>query len=737
MRLRIIAISLTLIFLATLVNFPTVSAQSSYDKFGPRVKDILFNVAGDVGKEAQMLEDGLIDVMDWAVPVGKLTAWQTNPDIVLGDYDEAGWYEYDLNLQMWPIGHGTMNGLKETEGGAAPTTAMDWTVPPGWDGHYWIENDRRCNDSREFRRAVAHLTDRGAISSQFEGTISPMETFIYPMLASWLNPDVPTYAFGLDLAREHLDAGGFMDYRGDSMREYCPDVAAREAWKAAGRNKNNPPAGVEDIPDIQLWSRSDDPPRKYAGNILFQYMEAVNIDVDYYEGSYGYCTSHAWKYYDYHIYTGGWSGGSMPDHYETLFAAYRDNYPDTDADNYNRYHRKDYDQISYNFKSSLDIDTAKSWLFQCEYMIADDVACIPLYTMSGSVAHRLKYGSFTGESQYAGKEWLGFANELGYGFYGANMGFSALNVHPQDFERGGTLRHGLVAKPDKLDPVDSESFYEAIILSKIYEPLLVRDPYSSTTYLPWLASSYTTGTWNNTENNPAGRTCSKLTVNLLPNILFHDNHLLTPEDIEFTYWYKQQAKSVSEYSNLKEYHHSEISGNTIDICFNITSFLTVSWAAGVTIIPKHIFEAYPPKLPGDTTEPGSWSFAPDEEDKLIGTGPFRAVKDGIVGRIDKVEGEYYHLVTNPTYFRELVRPDFVNHPAGGSTTPGHDGLVNIWDFSVVILKFGHAKPWALDPVWGPIADVDQNYYVDLDDIMEVGARLGTGGFVDGYPSYYG
>jgi len=293
------------------------------------------------------------------------------------------------------------------------------------------------------------------------------------------------------------------------------------------------------------------------------------------------------------------------------------------------------------------------------------------------------------------------------------------------------LRHGLVAKPDKLDPVDSESFYEWLILEKIYEPLIVRDPYNSTKYIPWLCSSYQTGTWL----NASGNLCSKVTVNLLPNVLFHDSHRLTPDDIEFTFGYKQAAKSVGEYTSLKDYHHCEISGNTIDICFNLTSFLAVSWVAAVTIIPEHIFEPYPPTLPGDTTEPGSWSFAPDEEDKLIGTGPFRCVDDGVVGRIDKVEGEYYHLVVNPTYFRELVQPDFAAR-VGGTTTPGHDTKVDIYDFAMVILRFGHMPPWP-DPTWGPIADVDKNYYVDLDDIMEVGARLGGLGYVDGYPGYYG
>jgi ABC-type transport system substrate-binding protein len=726
MKLKFLAISLVLAMLVTSMNATTVSAQGTFEKYGPRVKDLIFNVGGDVTKEATMLENGLIDYMDWAVPSGKITSWSTNPNIVMGEYSEAGWYEYDLNLQMWPIGHGIMDG---GDGGAAPTAAMDWTFPTSWDaGSYWIDySDQRDVDARWFRKALAYLTNRGAISTAFEGTITPMETFIFPTIGGWENPSAPKYPFGIAEAKACFDSGGFMDYDSDGWREYCKHVTQREAWKLGGPV----PSDVEEIPDIQLWSRSDDPPRQKAGAMLREYLESYcNVDVDYNEGSYSYCTPHAWDDYDYHIYTGGWGWGSMPDMYEVLWHSERDIYPQTDGDNYNRYHRQEYDVLASAFKSSLDLATAKSYLYQCQMMLHDDVACIPLYTMSGYVAHRTYYGDFVGEQKYKGKTWLGFANEQGYGYYGANFGFSSINAHPADFQRGGTLRHGLVAKPDKLDPVDSESFYEAMILSKIYEPLIVRHPFDTTTYLPWMCSSFSDGTWDNN-----GRTCSKLTVNLLPNILFHDNHLVTPEDVEFSYWYAKAAMSVSEYAVLKEYDHCEISGNTIAICFNTTSFLVQSWVAGVSIIPKHIWEPYPPKLPGDTTQPGSWAFAPDEEDALIGTGPFRCFKDGVVGRIDKVEGEYYHLVANPTYFREMVQPDFATL-VGGVVTPGHSGRVDIDDFSMVILKFGHLAPWTLDPVWGPIADVNKDYIVDLDDIMETGARFGQTGYVNGYPSYY-
>jgi hypothetical protein len=158
----------------------------------------------------------------------------------------------------------------------------------------------------------------------------------------------------------------------------------------------------------------------------------------------------------------------------------------------------------------------------------------------------------------------------------------------------------------------------------------------------------------------------------------------------------------------------------------------LSWVAGTAIIPEHIWEAYPPTLPGDPAIPGSWSFSPEAENKLIGTGPFRAYKDNIVGKLDISAGrDLIHLSANPTYHRELIRPDFVN----SDIQPVPDGVVDIDDFGMIIGKYGDAKPWS-DPTWGPITDVNKDGLVDVDDIMETGARFGLTGCQSGYPPGY-
>ena len=733
MKLKILAISMVLILAMMAASITEVSSAGTFEKFGPRVNDIIFRVAGSLSAESTELENGLIDYMDWAVEAVKLSAWETNPNLVLETYSEAGWYEYDLNLQMWPIGHGSMNPAQGADGGAAPTTGMSWTVPVGWDGHRWINYTcQRCLDSKQFRQALAHLTNRTALDITYPRTLDLMETFIFPTIGGWLNPAAPKYATSIVEAKAHFDAGGFKDYDGDGRREYNKNVAARNAWLPG----QPAPAGTEEIPDIQLLRRTDDPPRNTAGLMLKSALDTCMVFTDDVSGTYSQLTPMVWKTYNYHIYTGGWGWATIPDMYYECWNSEKDNYPNTDGDNYNRYHRKEYDTISRKFKTSPTAAGAKAWLDECQAMLHDDVACIPLYTMAGYVAHRKNYGVHPGEEAYAGLEWQGFLDEQGFGYYGGAFGFSSINGHPAGYDRGGTIRHGLIDIPAKIDPLDSESFYEAQIISKIYEPLITRNPTDVASYIPWMVNSFEEGTWVNEE----GDTCSKITVTLRSNILFHDNHPVTPEDVEFSYEYKRNATAIAESTVLKEYHDCVINGNTIEIRYNSTSFLALSWVAGTAIIPEHIWEDYPATLPGNTTEPGSWSFDPEAANKLIGTGPFRCFKDDIVGKLDISPGrDYIHLSANPTYHRKLVRPDFATPPGGPGqpVQPVSDGKIDGADFGMTIGKFGDVKdPSWPDPTWDPITDVNKDLAVDLDDIMETGARYGVTGCQGGYTPEY-
>jgi len=711
-----------------------------YEQFGPRVDDIIFKVGGSVSTEALDLENGEIDLMDWIVPGDKMESWLADPNIVMGDFEENGWYEFDLNIQMWPLGHGKMNesgpapGSRTKYGSSEPSSGMDWSFPSSWDeGSYWITNSQRWNDTKYFRKAIAWLVDRDAYSAQFPGEMVPMETFINPVISSWEYENVTKYSPSSRAeANASLDAGGFKDYDGDGWREYCKHVAEREAWTPG----DDPPTDMEEIPDIQLYIRNDHAIRLFAGRHLRDEMNAVGIYTEGVEGSYSSITPDVWKYYNYHIYTGGWFWEFLPDCYYYCWHSDFDIYPSSDGNNYMRYHKQEYDELAEAFMEAPNKTAAEDKINVLQEMINDDVACIPIYTGAGYIAHRKYYGDFTGEQQYKGLEWEGFVLEQGFGYYGSWHGYSSLSAHPQGYERGGTLRHGMVQAPDILDPVDSESFYEWLILSKIYEPLIAGDPFDVKKYVPWMVSDFEEGTWI----NPQSDTCSKITVELLPNILFHDYELVEPDDVNFTFWYNREAQSASNYPAAIHFSHCNSTGNTIDINFNVTSWLALSWVSSMPIMPKHIFEDYPPTLPGDPTEPGSWSFNPEAQDALIGTGPFMCNKDGVVGRIDKEIGLYYHLEANPTYFRKLVRPDFYPQRSwpvwNTSEQPEHTGYrVELDDFQTAGGHFGTAYP-SWHAFWGALADVNKDRVVDSEDLMEIAVRYGQVGYDSGYPPYY-
>jgi len=60
---------------------------------------------------------------------------------------------------------------------------------------------------------------------------------------------------------------------------------------------------------------------------------------------------------------------------------------------------------------------------------------------------------------------------------------------------------------------------------------------------------------------------------------------------------------------------------------------------------------------------------------------------------------------------------------GGSPQPSPDGRVDIWDFLTAAGHFGCSYPWD-HPTWDPIADVNRDGIIDLDDVMEIGVRFG-------------
>ncbi len=749
------------LMMTTFNGVPVVSQGESvpspyglFEKYGPRVDRLIWHVSGSVVAEVGDFEAGLIDIMDWAAPADKWDNWLANPEITMGDFGEFAPIYLALNTMRWPLGHGDQypegwtsypSGYFDASG-HSPSLWSDGTMksdlPVGTAEMTWVDYDncQRCNDSRWFRRGLAHMVDRATQIAYMEGagtSLSP--SLFWPEMKSWEAPGLVEYDYDLLAAAAAFEAGGFKDWDGNDggIMEYSP---------------GHDGSVIEELPTLQFYTRIDDDHRTHLGQLISFDMDLLGIPHNLYIASYGTVSTKVWQQYDYDIYIEYWPWDAVPDFYAEWFMSKKDIYPTAWGDNQHRYHSKEFDAAADHFIAG-DSPGVDYWCDEMQYIIHDDAVVVPVYSYVGYNAHRTKYGSFPGEAKYAGKPWAGINNFPGEGFYNYGGAWTQLNAHPEGFEKGGSLRIGLNLNPDLLDIMDSMYWYEGIILNQIYETPLKSNPWDLSKYEPWLVSSYAEGTW-------AGGTKSAINFTLIPGILWQDGEPMTARDIQFSIEFGKELKSPTYYLYVKDYNSSIIYTDpvtgveTIEIRFNVKSWLAPAWAGFIYVIPEHIwsdeYQRYCPVHKVYEYGPGvsgSPAYDPEEHDALIGTGPFRFYRDNIVGRVDRVPMEYVYMEYNPLYFRKYIWPDVCDN----TFTAGNvDEWVSLDDFMQVAVPgiiFAREDdngnwPGTYDPdtnptgtlpgAWGEYCDVNRDGKIGVADLMEVGVHA----FDQWPPDYY-
>jgi len=717
-----------------------------WEKYGPRVDKLTFKIAGSVSAETLMLANGEIDIMDWATPGTEWTSWLADPEITMGRFLELSMIYFAPNHARWPLGHGDQKpaGLDWNHfGGEVAYTGThslsDWpdnlegsAVSTGGiaDTYFFDPNCQRCQDARQYRRALAHLVDRDPIIANMKGAGWPMQTLIMPsIVGAWENTSAKMdtmYPYSISAAQAALAVGGFGDYDEDGYYEYSPGHLADPAGPTG-------PVDMEELPVIDVYIRQDDPERIFAGVFFTQQMELAGIPNNPIITSNVICSQKVWQYpYDYDMYIEYWDWGvPMPDILYEGFHTEKDYYPVSWADNSVRFHNRKYDVQALAFKYAWTPTAAEASCDAMQGIMSEQAAVIPIYTHTGYMGRRTNYGTFPGEGDYQGKRWNGSNNEQGLGWSSL---WNMLNMHPEGLERGGTLRHGLVNDVTDWNLQTTWWFYDLQVLLQIYEGLIVVNPENMTQYIPWLAESHNVTTWWN-----GTALCSAVNFTLVPNILWQDGEFFGADDVEYSYdltrdFVTMYYWATKDYNDSVIYYDPVEKKETIEIRFNLRSWLAESWASGVPIVPKHIWK---PALEGAPYygDPAGWDPGAKYVDAVIGTGPFRFFGDDVLGRVDRVIGQYVYLEQNPTYFRRLVRPDFYPNTVDWDTTWTSDGKVDILDFQYAITQFG-LDPGTWHSLWGPLADVNKDRKVRALDIAEVGVRFGQTGFDDGWPYYY-
>jgi len=720
---------------------PSVPAPSGpFLKYGPRVDRIIFHVSGGYTRECDDFEAGLMDVMDWPAPAERWDSWFADPGIIMGDLSEDAAIYLALNLMRWPLGHGDQlpwGWTSYPEGYISNHDLSLWNgdegssdLPVGTSDKTWIDYDcQRCLDSRWYRRALAHMVDRASQVAYMAGGGAPLEpSLYYPSLESWEHPnvtelyDVPTdyitrYVYALVKARDCFLAGGFKDWDNDGTLEYSPSHGAVEDW--------------EELPKLHFYTRIDDAERVHLGRLISDDMTLLGVPHFLDIATYGTVATQVWALYDYDIYTEYWDWGPTPDLYSEWFASKMDIYPDPWGNNEHRYHSEEFDVWAAAFTESATPEEAMQYGYKMQEYIHRDAVAIPVYSHVGYLSHRTKYGNWPGEAKYAGKNWAGMCNPKvpGAGFA---TDWTKLNAHPEGYEKGGTLRQGLNVDASNLDIMDTWYSYDWHVMYQTYETLTVWSPYALT-FEPWLCESYEVGTWE----HPTEGTCSAVNFTLIPGILWQDGEPMTWKDVRFSFWYTRECKSVT-YMNAKDYYESvnyttPLGKEIIEIRFDVLSWLAPTWCNYVPILPEHVWsDEYwyrGEQGPGVEGNPG---YVPEDHDTVFGTGPFRFYKDHVVGRVDRVPGEYLFMEPNPIYFRKYIWPDvcYGKFPEYNDPTK-RDGQVTPLDFAKVaepaniFARENDDGTWPTPPgAWGEPCDVNKDGKIGVGDLMEIGVNHG-------------
>jgi len=343
---------------------------------------------------------------------------------------------------------------------------------------------------------------------------------------------------------------------------------------------------------------------------------------------------------------------------------------------------------------------------EAQWLLYYQTPCIPIYSRNYINAYR---------SGLAG--WI---ESPGYGSAPADivMPWTYVNIHWQDDPHRYVNWH-LNGPVTTLNPGKSVSIFVKTVLNRIYDPLIVVDPYTHED-IAWIVTNLTREFYQN--ENEGVYNGSKITLWLRRGIYWHDGDPVTADDVVWNFDFIKSIGNNSGFNVLsnvwKHYVRAEKLG---EYCLAIYLNTTEPWiiydlSENALKFPRQIWEPYwgnatsaenfepwktpHPKVPGLTS--------------LIGTGPYIFVKwDTIANHI--------HLHVN--------RPDY---PQDG--LPGYWAAWRYWtkipipedinkDFRIdlhdllLVLTAEDSYPGTWN--WLPQADINNNGIINSEDVEAV------------------
>jgi ABC-type transport system substrate-binding protein len=558
MKAKMISIIAVLGFLLSVSMMPMVRAN------GPATENLLIRVYANEISEFADLSRGIVDITDWPGTAYYIDQWRMDPNVQMRSYAEIGIMLLDINNQRWPTG---------------------WDTPKEYDPrtdsykHYFNESDpndpncRRDWAARHFRTAIAYLCDKARyVTEILLGYAYPMETFVpVPALEGYTDyPGLESkgliYHYSRTKAIETLEAGGFRDWDNDGIRE----------WKDPGPDMTfgtSDDGAIEELPTLKFYIRMDDSNRMRAGLLLADELTWAGIPVNKIVTERSVCWRQVMVFYDFHLYTAGWSLGAVPDWLYTIWGSEYYWAPTGWSTNYDGFCDKEYDDVAYKVYTATSPEELHDNALLAQERFAYLAGAVPWWCAAAVKAFR------TG--------WNGVVNDVGYGTDNYYSFFI--------MEKAGdnTIDYGYKSDAQDLHVICSQWVWDWNALGLVYESLIGRSPYNKAigVYDYWLATGYTIGEWQKD-----GKPATMVNFTIRSGVKWQDGTDFTAADVVFSLEFTRHCGSgvawnFAAVQNLNETFVDPADPNKVVVKLNVLKSVTGQEDPGfLPIIPKHIWE---------------------------------------------------------------------------------------------------------------------------------------------------
>ena len=661
---------------ATTPPYTANTSDTFYEFYGPHVDQLLFHEYATTDSMWTGMKLGEIDVCDWPLTSVWQNTFSAEPYLsnitMVSAGGEAGYYQVDFNHNYHP----TMGQLLDVQGNIIPPYGIDdpnGRLNPVYINHttsyptyttpqWWCENETGymtnynvthsipegatppgdfppISASYSFRWAVDSLFDRAAYEFQiglaYISILTPIPSYMGMYSAGgYIWGDCPGYTYSRAIAESYLT---------DNLIK-CD---AANGWVRYWDLNNDGVAQQIEIDACKLrFAYRMDLARSAAGilltnELLHENFTFIAADSGPKTSGANYAQCMLDKRYD--MSTFGWIYvGPDPDFLYDLYTipGYWDD-PASSCSNTAMVNDTVLNDFGAMIKFNLTSEGARqsTLAFQQRFWFMNHA--LPLCSTNRVMA-QAKWYTGGNNAQYVGSSnpediyrrngttntspkipWLDFCNEQGIG---SNSWFTMENGYPGGYLYGNgnmTMRYGWSTDtmPGHINPLVSEWVWDTYLIGETYDTMGYRDPYAKGTWKGDLAKSWVAGSWYDSVSKT---TKSKVTVTIRTDAMWQDGYPVTMADVVFSLveagrssinhgyappWWWPTGSLVKSLSIIDD--------KTVEILYNVASYLVEGWTLGFYIIPKHIWK---PIIDTATPNPPS-AFAPDPN--LIGSGPFR------------------------------------------------------------------------------------------------------------------